>query len=244
MHLDLEGITLNQDPYSPHPREGSGLSNRFPRDANVNPRDAAADQDRIQANLGYDMKLGKLDWSTLVSAARTSGRNVRGFLREDFDDTGAVSNADGYRQQTRLNDVYFDTNVAHVSAAFDWIAGVDWLYGRGRQRSQNFEYAVLPNGSNAPNSNSLPISKSTVLTDRRSFAGVYAQTVIRPTPELTLLAGLRLNRTAERRCGGEAEGDEFRSRRMPKPAQDPPRRVARSELCPVAIRVECARGVR
>ena len=52
LHLDLDGTTLLQDPYSPHPREGSGLSDRFPRDANVNPTDAAADQDRVQANLG------------------------------------------------------------------------------------------------------------------------------------------------------------------------------------------------
>ncbi|MES2135508.1 MAG: TonB-dependent receptor [Pseudomonadota bacterium] len=208
LRFDLEGTTLNQDPYSPHPREGSGLSGRFPRDANVNPRDAAADQDRIQANLGYDTKLGQLDWSTLVSAARGWGRNVRGFLRADFDDSGTVSNADGYRQRTRLDDVYFDTHVAHTSDAFDWIAGVDWLYGRGWQRSANFEYAVLSDGSNAPNSDTLPIDESTVLTDRRSFGGIYGQVIVRPTSALTLLAGLRLNRTAERRCGGEVEGSD------------------------------------
>ncbi|HEX7943016.1 MAG TPA: TonB-dependent receptor plug domain-containing protein, partial [Phenylobacterium sp.] len=40
LHLDIDGVLLRQDPYSPHPREGTGLSPRFPLDANVNPTDA------------------------------------------------------------------------------------------------------------------------------------------------------------------------------------------------------------
>src|SRR4051812_13005049 len=47
LHFDLDGVKLDQTPYSPHPREGTGLSNRFPRDANINPSDARADQDRL-----------------------------------------------------------------------------------------------------------------------------------------------------------------------------------------------------
>lgn len=208
LRLDLEGILLNQDPYSPHPREGSGLSDRFPRDANVNPRDAAADQDRLQANLGYETKLGALGWSTTLSAARTWGRNVRGFLREEFDDTAGETNADGYRQRVALTELYADTHLSGAMGAVDWIAGADWLYGRGLQRSKNFEYAVFPDGSNAPDTHDLPIDESTVLTDRRNFAGLYVQAVARPTSSLTLLGGIRLNRTSERRCGGEEEGDE------------------------------------
>jgi outer membrane receptor protein involved in Fe transport len=65
---------------------------------------------------------------------------------------------------------------------------------------------VLPDGSNAPNSHDLNTDESTILTDRRSFAGLYGQAIFRPIDALTLLAGLRLNHTYERRCGGEAEG--------------------------------------
>ncbi|MEA3067424.1 MAG: iron complex outerrane recepter protein [Sphingomonadales bacterium] len=209
LHLDLEGITLDQTPYSPHPREGSGLSGRFPRDANINPSDARADQDRLQANVGYDISLGDgVIWSSMLSTARTWTRNTRGFLRTDFDATGATSNADGFRQRIRMTDVYADTHVGRTGAALDWVVGADWLYGKGSQHSANFEYAVLPDGSNAPDSHSLHIDESTVLNDRRSFAGIYAQVIARPLPALTLLGGLRLNRTDERRCGGQADGSD------------------------------------
>ncbi len=208
LRVDLEGITLDQTPYSPHPREGSGLSDRFPRDANINPLDARQDQDRLQASAGYDIRLGELNWSTLVSAAKSWARNVRGFLREDFDGSGTTVNADGFRQRVRLIDLYADTHVSGTSEMLDWIIGVDWLYGSGRQRSRNFEYAVRPDGSNAPDSSLLNIDESTLLTDRRQFAGLYAQAIARPVASLTLLAGARLNHTKERRCGGEAEGSD------------------------------------
>jgi iron complex outermembrane recepter protein len=222
-HFDLDGTILKQEPYSPHPVDEHGLSDAFPLDANANPRDSAADQNRLQANIGYDRMVGRATWSTLISGARTWARNVRGFLREDFDQTPAgESNADGFRQHVRLTDVYFDTHLSGKSPAFDWAAGTDWLYGRGRQRSANFEYFVLPNGSNAPRSTSLHIDESTVLADRRSFGGIYAQGVLRPTRALTVLGGLRLNRTVEHRCGGEAEGSE-----VPAPDECQARRKTR-----------------
>ncbi|MES2002546.1 MAG: TonB-dependent receptor [Pseudomonadota bacterium] len=210
LHFDFEGVKLDQTPYSPHPREGSGLSDRFPRDANINPSDARGDQKRLQANVGYDTSLGgKLNWSSIISFARTWTRNTRGFLREDFDASGLTSNVDGFRQRVRLTDVYADTHVGAAGSAFDWVIGADWLHGKGSQSSANFEYAVLPNGSNAPDSHSLHIDESTVLNDRRNFGGIYGQVVARPIAALTLLGGLRLNRTHERRCGGEAEGSEI-----------------------------------
>jgi iron complex outermembrane recepter protein len=209
LHFDFDATKLEQDPYSPHPVDEEGLNPAFPRDANVNPRDAAADQDRLQANLGYETKIGGVSWSTILSGARTWARNIRGFLREDFDLTPpGESDADGYRQRVRMSDVYFDSHISHESTVFDWAAGVDWLYGNGRQRSANFEYSVLPDGSNAPQSTSLPIDESTVLTNVRSFGGLYAQAVVRPTSALTVVGGVRLNRTVEHRCGGEAEGAE------------------------------------
>jgi outer membrane receptor protein involved in Fe transport len=206
LHLDIDGTILRQAPFSPHPVDEKGLNPAFPRDANANPRDAAADQDRLQANLGYDTKIGGATWSTIVSGAETKARNIRGFLREDFDLTPpGESNADGFRQHVRTTDVYFDTHVAGKGSLFDWVVGADWLYGNGRQRSANFEYYVDPDGSNAPRSTTLHIDESTMLKDRRSFGGLYAQAVVRPTSALTLLAGIRLNRTVEHRCGGEAE---------------------------------------
>src|SRR5205814_6625164 len=108
----------------------------------------------------------------MLSAARTWSRNTKAFLRPDFDASGATSNADGFRQRIRTTDVYADTHIGRTAAAIDWVAGADWLYGQGTQHSANFEYAVLPDGSNAPNSHRLNIDESTLLNDRRNFGGI------------------------------------------------------------------------
>jgi iron complex outermembrane recepter protein len=206
LHLDIDATHLEQTPYSPHPREGTVLSVRFPIDANVNPIDAKQDQDRFQANIGLEAKIGNLDWTTTASIASTTGRTVRGFLREGFVGDGVTINADGFRQRVHTTDLYFDTHIDSESAGFDWVVGADVLHGNGNQRSANFEYAVRPDGADAPASTTRAIDESTALTDRRTFAGLYAQTVLRPVSNLTLLAGIRLNRTTERRCGGELVG--------------------------------------
>lgn len=207
LHLDLDGTILKQAPSSPHPVDETGLSDAFRLDANANPRDAAADQSRLQANLGYDLKVRSANWSIIVSAARTWSHNIRGFLRHDFDLTPVGEpNADGFRQHVKTTDVYLDSHFSRNSSLFDWVVGADWLYGRGRQRSANFEYFVLSDGSNAPRSTSLHIDETTLLNDRRSFGGIYAQGILRPTTALTLLGGIRLNRTVEHRCGGGANG--------------------------------------
>ena len=207
LHLDLDGTTLDQTPYSPHPREGAALSTRFPLDANINPSDARQDEDRLQANLGLDASLGAFDWNSIVAVAHTRKRITRGFLRSDFATDGTSINADGYRQRVSLTDVYADSHVSARGGGFEWIAGIDLLYGNGNQRSQKFEYAVQPDGFAAPSSTSRAIDEATVLQDKRLFLGAYGQIVARPLAGLTLLAGVRLNHTREHRCGGEAQGD-------------------------------------
>ena len=162
LQADVDGTVLHQDPYSPHPREGDGLSDRFPLDSNVNPKDAKQDQDRIQANLRLVHPVGEGRWVTTASYAHTDGSNTRGFLREDFADDGVTPNADGFRQQVDIDDFYFDSYYAPAAGAqVDWLVGADWMYGNGSQQSKNFEYAVLPDGSNAPNSHDLPVDETT-----------------------------------------------------------------------------------
>ncbi|MEO6065104.1 MAG: TonB-dependent receptor, partial [Lysobacterales bacterium] len=202
LHFDVDATALDQDPYSPHPREGSRLTVRVPLDANHNPRDARQDETRVQFTAGLDVPVAIGEWVTTLSVARTNGDNIRGFLREDFADDGITVNADGFRQQVRKTDAYFDTFLStRPSDTLNLTLGLDWLYGRGTQESDNFEYAVLPDGSNAPNSSGLPIDESTELTDRRSFGGVYAQADWQPVPRLDIVAGVRFNRTHETRDG-------------------------------------------
>jgi iron complex outermembrane recepter protein len=200
--------SLRQDPYSPHPREGAGLSDRFALDANVNPRDARQDQERGQLNLSLTHPLDDCAWVTTLSFAHMRSDSTRGFLREDFAVDGVTPNADGFRQRVTTTDVYFDSYLAlPLTSAVDVIVGVDWLYGKGEQHSDNFEYAVRPDGSNRPDSHDLPVDEMTFAEDERSFAGIYGQVSWRPAEPWHLSAGLRLNRTSEKRAGEEIAGD-------------------------------------
>ena len=198
IHFDVDGTVLRQDPYSPHPVEDGMLSPRFPLDANINPTDARRDQNRLQFNAGLDRNVGFGDWVTTFSVDRSEGHNTQGFLRDGFADDGVTHNADGFRQHVRITDAYFDTYLAvKPSEALTWTTGFDWLYGNGKQTSDNFEYGVLPNGANAPDSHSLPTDESTVRTDKRNFYGVYTQIDWRPVERLDVIAGLRFNHTEE-----------------------------------------------
>ncbi|MFO1187404.1 MAG: TonB-dependent receptor [Alphaproteobacteria bacterium] len=202
LRLDLEGVSLRQDPYSPHPREGASLTPRFPFDANIDPRDAKADQERAQGTLGLASDLGFAEWETTASLGYTLSRNTRGFLRSGFAVDGVTPNADGFRQRVHQLDAYLDTHLSFAPLSFVTVTtGVDWIRGRGVQRSANFEYAVFPTGSNAPVSTSLPTDERTRAYDRRNFYGFYGSAIWSPDTRLLLSAGLRLNRTTEARSG-------------------------------------------
>jgi len=202
LHFDLDGTILRQDPYSPHPREGGVLSPRFPLDANVNPTDARGDTNRIQFNAGLDRDVGFGNWVTTFSVDHSDSHNTRGFLREDFADDGETHNADGFRQKVQITDAYFDTYLAmHSSPDVTWTVGFDWLYGNGKQNSDNFEYGVLPDGSNAPDSHGIEIDESTQLKDKRNFLGAYAQVDWKPVERWDITAGLRFNNTDEKVSG-------------------------------------------
>jgi iron complex outermembrane receptor protein len=200
LHFDLDATALRQDPYSPHPVEDGMLSPRFPLDANINPTDARQDQNRVQFNAGLERNVAFGDWVTTFSIDHSDGHNTRGFLRDGFADDGVTHNADGFRQKVELTDAYFDTYIAtHPNEALTWTFGFDWLYGNGKQNSDNFEYGVLPNGANAPDSHAIEIDESTQVKDKRNFAGLYTQIDWKPVERLDIVAGLRLNRTDEDR---------------------------------------------
>ncbi len=55
-------------------------------------------------------------------------------------------------------DMYLDSFLGFRPAdSLGVVVGVDWLYGDGMQASENFEYAVFPDGSNRPLSSSVPV---------------------------------------------------------------------------------------
>ncbi|WP_159017166.1 TonB-dependent receptor [Cognatiluteimonas profundi] len=204
--VDLDASQVKQQPVSPHPREGAALSDRVPLDANDNPGGARQDEDRGQLSLGYVLQTGLGQWSTKLAYASNRGRTVRGFLRPGFADDGTTVNADGYQQDRHTREVYFDTHVAStLGDALTLVWGADHMHGQGEQRSANFEYAVRPDGANAPDWRGLHIDERTQLEDRRDFSGVYASLDYRITDAWRIDAGLRYNSTRETRSGQETD---------------------------------------
>jgi len=204
--VDVDGTQLKQDPTSPHPREAGVLTPRVPLDANVNPRGAKQDEDRGQITFGYVLPTGIGDWTTKLAYAHSNADNVKGFLREDFADDGITHNADGFQQDVNRTEVYLDSHFAtpvNEHGTFVW--GVDYLYGKGDQHSNNFEYAVLPNGANAPDWRTLHIDEATDLNDKRNYLGVYGDLEYQITDAWHVQAGLRYNYVKESTNGLETD---------------------------------------
>lgn len=204
--FDVDITRLQQQPASPQPRQGKTLSSRIALDNNQNPRNARMDEERSQASFGYVLPTAWGEWTTRLSLAQNDGQTVRGFLRPDFADDGVTVNADGYQQSRRTREVYFDTHLASKwGNAGTLVWGVDHMYGNGNQRSANFEYAVRPDGSNAPDWQTRPIDERTRLQDRRNFSGLYAALDYALTDAWRIDAGLRYNTTQEARSGQQTD---------------------------------------
>jgi iron complex outermembrane recepter protein len=193
--LDLHGTVLRQRPGSPSPRDGAELSPLVPIDSNQNPTGSKLDQDRLTLALGYDRQLTSGGWSTTLSYTRNDASVARGFL-VDLSDTDP--NANGFRQELGFDDLYFDTHLAlKLSSVVTLVAGVDELYGRADERSEDFDYYAALDGSVVPDQSELPAQGRLTLGDTRSFAGLYAQLEWSPTSRWQLEGGARLNHTHE-----------------------------------------------
>jgi outer membrane receptor protein involved in Fe transport len=203
VRFDLDGSVVNQDPASPHVRQGRVLSPLTPLDANYNPKDAKIDENRLHFVTGYDRSLAGGVWSTTLSLTHSERDTVRGFL------TGlsaAAPNARGFEQDLSIDDVYFDTHAAwRLSPSFHLIAGVDHLYGKAEGDAETFDYFVPLNGSSPPSSSGLPRDMGFDVKDERNFSGLYAQAEWDPAPRWHFQAGARLNRADEDREAGEEE---------------------------------------
>ncbi|MGE0640015.1 MAG: TonB-dependent receptor [Thermoanaerobaculia bacterium] len=209
--FDFDGTMVNQEPTSPHPREGRTLTPRVPVDANHNPRDAKMDENRFHLVAGYDRMFDDNDWSTTIAFTRTERELTKGFLHEV--DGVADPNAAGFSQDQESTDIYFDSHlVMPLSPVVQVIVGVDYLFGKGESEGENFDYHVNLDGSGAQGSGDVPVHERTELEDERNFAGLYAQLEWTPADRWRFDLGVRLNRTEEEREGEaepvEEEGDE------------------------------------
>jgi outer membrane receptor protein involved in Fe transport len=195
--FDFDGSIVNQDPASPHVRQGPVLSPLIPLDTNYNPRDAKLDENRLHFVTGYDRSLGGGAWSTTLSVTHSSRDTVRGFLAAL---SNTAPNAVGFEQDLTLDDAYFDTHLTwRLGPHARLIAGFDHLYGKAKADSETFDYFVPLSGRGAPSSEGLDREMGFELEDERNFSGLYAQTEWDLSPRLHVLVGARLNHTVKKR---------------------------------------------
>jgi outer membrane receptor protein involved in Fe transport len=185
-------------------RDGRTAHSELGVDVNFNPAGARLDQQRyhLAASLEGQSALGT--WSTTLAVTRSFDDMLRGFLRgESFNappDAGVGDGfqADGYTQQRRFTDVYFDAHLARDPApGLRLTFGVDHLHGSGSQNAVNFGYCVNAAGIEQVCDGAHHADEIVRSGDSRDFSGAYAQLDWRPVAQLDLMAGVRLNHTRE-----------------------------------------------
>jgi iron complex outermembrane receptor protein len=191
-------VWLDQDPASPHPREGSQLSDLVPLDANHNPEGAFLDERRLQLGAAFERPAGSAAWSTRLAFTGSRGHDLRGFLADLAD---VPHNATGFRRDLDLSEVYLDSHLAWTGR-LEAVAGVDWIRGGGEATGGAFDYTVRLDGSGAPAGDTLVPDATTRIESRRDFVGAYGLLAWQPLRVLRLEGGLRLNVTSEKREAG------------------------------------------
>jgi iron complex outermembrane receptor protein len=198
--FNLDGTLLDQDPASPHPRQGAGLSPLVPLDANHNPADAFLDHRRGALSAGFERPWGAASWTTTASLSRASQDIFRGFLSEL---TEADDNARGLREKVHLTDAYFDSHLTWTSRdRLRVVGGLDFLHGEGKAEGADFSYHV-PLRGRPPVRATAPAPLDVTIEDRRDFGGGYTFAEWDASSRLRLEGGLRLNLTNEERGEGE-----------------------------------------
>ncbi len=191
---------LQQDPSSPHSREGKVLSTQTPLDANYNPKGAYLNENRLVAAAGIERAvLHDVTWGTTASYTFAARSMFRGFLT---DIANSANNASGFKETIDEMHLYADSHLIFPSRSHvQFMAGADLLFANGEAKGATFTYTAPLNALNAP-----VVTEPTTLNldseNRRLFAGAYGSAEWRASSRLSLSAGVRLNATRERRGEG------------------------------------------
>ena len=196
LRVDANLSIVRDVPPSPVIREGTALTTLTPLNANFNPANAELNENKYQLAIGYSRPTLWGTWDTLVSVSHSHVDDIRAFLHPDLSGT-----ADTQDQNRQIDDDYFDTHLAgHMFGDVVLTVGADLLYGYGRQPTLNGNsaYTVPLNGSVLPPpTTQLPVNEFGFVSDRRLFAGQYAQLDWKTGTRWDVTAGIRLNETDE-----------------------------------------------
>ncbi len=191
---------LRQSPASPSPRQGSSIS-MVPLDANYNPANAFANENRMAFSFDHSRPLKETQWSTSASYTFSGQRQFRGFLTSLQSPT---ANAAGFRENIDINDLYVDSHLTFPARrGIQFSFGSNFLFANGEGRGAVFNYSTPLSGAAAtavPEPTNLNLDSES----RRQFFGAYLLSEWKPAERVTLSSGLRLNVTNERR--GEGAG--------------------------------------
>ncbi len=197
LRFDVDGSLVDQDPASPHPRDGKVLTDLVPLDANNNPGGSYLNDRRLAVSFGFDRPVGSASWSTILSLSRAKNDALHGFL---VDLAPVAPNAHGFRNTIDTTDAYFDTHLEWTSSSrYRVVAGLDHLHGKGSGHGGDFDYFINPDGSNPPDGPQIPSAADIHVNDRRDFTGLYGFLEWNPDPAWRVEVGGRLNRTDESR---------------------------------------------
>jgi outer membrane receptor protein involved in Fe transport len=196
LRVDANLSIVRDVPPSPVIREGTALTTLTPQNANFNPANAELNENKYQLAIGYSRPTLWGTWDTLASVSHSHVDDIRAFLHPDLS-----GSADTQDQNRQIDDDYFDTHLAgHVFGDVALTIGADLLYGYGRQPTLNGNsaYTVPLNGSVLPPpTTQLPVNEFGFVSDRRMFAGQYAQLDWKTGARWDVTAGIRLNETDE-----------------------------------------------
>ena len=199
---------LDQNPASPRPLVGFGLTPLVPVDANQNMAGAFLNDHRGTVTAGLDRTIGGAEWSTSASVSRDHQDTLRGFLTNIAD---AQDNSHGFREKIYLTDLYLDSHISwKAQRSVQLILGGDYLHGSGVARGADFDYTSPLNGAFAAIV-SPPSDLDFHIDDQRNFAGAYASAEWTPLERLRFDGGVRLNVTQEHQQvvdGGAGTNDE------------------------------------
>ena len=198
--LSADVNILRQEPASPHPREGTGLSTAVPLDANYNPADAFLNENRFALAGGFERPVfGGATWGTLASYTFSGQSMFRGFLT---DISNTPNNASGSRENIDINDLYADTHLTwQTKSQLRFLTGADALFASGEGKGATFTYTVPLDGSTQTVVAEPTAFDKDAGSDRR-FLGAYGSAEWRPISRLAVNGGLRLNATTESRGEG------------------------------------------
>ena len=174
-------------------------------DSNQNPAGARNDEYRSQLALSYAALLAGWDWQTTASLSHLTNPVEQGFLVDGYDAPGTGPNAEGFRQDKRLTEAFFDI---HLSRSFGEELGLTFgfndAYSNGNATSTVFDYEASLDGG-APSPAIFDGDGSAYAGDLRNYTGVYGLSHWRFERGFTLTLGLRENLTNEDRYTFDAD---------------------------------------